>query len=295
MIVNIKTPQTDFFERTDTLMRYYEEIRRFTLLSPDQEIALFKVYQTGNTEERKKAKDKIINCNQRFVVGIAKRFATNNNVLDLINEGNLGLIEAIESFDLSKKVKFTTWAVWYIRRAINLYCINTNLIVKKNNLSKTYHVVSAATNKFMQKEFRAPTSDELINILKADYDVDIREITDVLDTKITSIDESYNVTDNDDISLGDEALFNSYSATTNTYETVASNDFNKTIVESLLNKLTSREQTIMKMSFGVGYDREYELCEIASKLGLTTERIRQTKNEVLLRLAQEYKEQFNKL
>ncbi len=294
MVVNVRTPQTDYFERSETLVRYYEEIRRFNILTPEQEIALFKIVQNGNPSEKKKAKEMIINCNQRFVVAVAKRFATNDNLLDLINEGNIGLIESIDSFKLSKNVKFTTWAVWYIRRAINLYCINSGSMVRKHNISKTYHVISSATNRFMQEECRQPTLEELAEILNEKYDLDIKDLSDIFDTNISSIDESFGSED-DDTNIGDMNLFNSYSASKNDYEKDVEADFNKKMIGSLLTILTPREQTIIKMSFGIGYDREYELAEIGDKMKLTTERVRQMKISSIERLSEEYKKRLSRM
>lgn len=292
MVVNLKSPSTDYFERTETLMRYYEDIRCYKLLSREEETALFKLIKYGNKKEKEAAKQKIINSNQRFVVAVAKRFATNDNILDLINEGNIGLIEALEEFDYSKGVKFTTWAVWYIRRAINIYCINYGAIVRKTNLSQTYHVVSQATNKFIQKEYRQPTLEELAKILKEDYKVDIKNVNDIIDTKISSIDESFN-SDDDGSNIGEMTLYNSYSASSNDYEKIAINDFNNKLISNMLLKLQERERIIIKMVFGIGYDREYELQEIAPKVGLTIERVRQLKNDILNKLKKEYKSTIN--
>lgn len=292
MVVNLKSPSTDYFERTETLMRYYEDIRRYDVLSKEEEIALFDMLNNGSKIEKETAKEKLINCNQRFVVAVAKRFATNDNILDLINEGNLGLIEALNEFDSSKGVKFTTWAVWYIRRAINLYCINYGTIVRKTNLSQTYHVVSQATNKFIQQEYRQPTLEELAEILKEDYEVDIKNLNDIIETKVSSIDEGFN-TDDDGSNIGEMTLYNAYSASANDYERISANDFNNKLISNMLLKLPEREREIIKMVFGIGYDREYELQEIAPKVGLTIERVRQLKSEILGRLKKEYKSVIN--
>jgi RNA polymerase primary sigma factor len=214
MVVNLKSPTTDYFERTETLTRYYEDIRKYDVMSEEKEVEMFNLFKNGNKQEQEYARNFIINANQRFVVAMAKRFATNENILDLISEGNIGLIEAMKDFDVTKGNKFITFAVWYVRRAINNYCINYGNLVKKTNLSKTYHVIAQATNKFIQTEYRKPTLEELLEIVNKEHKADIKSIEDIIDTKISSIDEGFNSED-DDAVFGDMSLYNSYSSSFN--------------------------------------------------------------------------------
>lgn len=288
MVVNLKSPTTDYFERTETLTRYYEDIRKYDVMSEEKEVEMFKLFKNGNKQEQEYARNFIINANQRFVVAMAKRFATNENILDLISEGNIGLIEAMKDFDVTKGNKFITFAVWYVRRAINNYCINYGNLVKKTNLSKTYHIVAQATNKFIQTEYRQPTLEELLEIVNKEHKADIKSIEDIIDTKISSIDEGFNSED-DDAVFGEMSLYNSYSSSFNEYEKISNEDFNNKLISSMLGKLPEREKTIIKMVFGIGYYREYELQEIAEELGLTTERVRQIKNSVIKEIKEKYK------
>jgi RNA polymerase primary sigma factor len=288
MVVNLKSPTTDYFERTETLTRYYEDIRKYDVMSEEKEVEMFELFKNGNKQEQEYARNFIINANQRFVVAMAKRFATNENILDLISEGNIGLIEAMKDFDVTKGNKFITFAVWYVRRAINNYCINYGNLVKKTNLSKTYHIIAQATNKFIQTEYRQPTLEELLEIVNKEHKADIKSIEDIIDTKISSIDEGFNSED-DDAVFGEMSLYNSYSSSFNEYEKISNDDFNNKLISSMLGKLPEREKTIIKMVFGIGYYREYELQEIAEELGLTTERVRQIKNSVIQEIKEKYK------
>ena len=288
MVVNLKSPTTDYFERTETLTRYYEDIRKYDVMSEEKEVEMFNLFKNGNKQEQEYARNFIINANQRFVVAMAKRFATNENILDLISEGNIGLIEAMKDFDITKGNKFITFAVWYVRRAINNYCINYGNLVKKTNLSKTYHVIAQATNKFIQTEYRQPTLEELLEIVNKEHKADIKSIEDIIDTKISSIDEGFNSED-DDAVFGEMSLYNSYSSSFNEYEKISNDDFNNKLISSMLGNLPEREKTIIKMVFGIGYYREYELQEIAEELGLTTERVRQIKNSVIKEIKEKYK------
>ena len=289
MVVNLKSPTSDYFERTETLTRFYEDIRKYDVMTDDKEVEMFKLFKNGNKKEQEYARNYIISCNQRFVVAMAKRYATNENILDLINEGNIGLMEAMNDFDITKGYKFTTWAVWYIRRAINQYCINYGNLVKKTNVSKTYHVISQATNKFIQREYRQPTLEELLEIINKEHKADVKSIEDIIETKITSIDEGFNSSTDGEETYCDMSLYNSYSSSFNDYERISNEDFNNKLISNMLDKLPEREKTIIKMVFGIGYYREYELQEIAEELGLTTERVRQIKNSVINDMKQNFK------
>lgn len=276
-----------YFERTETLSMYYDDIRRYDVLSKEEEIELFRKIKYGTPSEAAKARDIIVASNQRFVVAIAKRFGNDDNLLDYINEGNIGLMEAIDAYDLETNNKFISLAVWYIRRAIGMYSINYGSIVKKTNISKTYHTVSKAVSAFIQKEYRQPTLEELADILKNDYGVEINNLRDIMDTVSVSIDANFNNDDEDNFD-GTLLDFNSVSAATNSYEKNVQNDFNSLLTTNLLDKLKPVEQQIIKLSFGIGYDREYQMSEISEKVNLTTERVRQLKANALLKLKKEY-------
>lgn len=287
MVVNLGGKIEGYLDRTATIKRYFEDIRKYDILTKEEEMILLKTYKEGNPIEKQKAKEQLINSNQRFVVAVAKRFGTNDNVLDLINEGNLALIEALESYDITQGVRFMSWAVWFIRRAMNMYNVDYGTIVKKSNHAKTYHLISKATNDFVQREHREPTSEELFELLNSKYNANLRDFKDVTPTRIDSIDESFGSED-DDTNLGDIALYNSYSASSNGYEKDVNDDYMHNMITSLLSILTPREQTIIKMAFGIDSYREYENHEIAEEVGLTTERVRQMKASIIERLKKEY-------
>ena len=293
MVINLKTT-TNVIERTDTLARFYNDIKKYPVLTYEEEINLLKMIKKGDGKSKNEARELLIKSNQRFIIAVAKRFGTTDNILDLISEGNEGLSEAIEKFDLKKNVKFTTWAIYFIRRSINRYLMNYGSIVRKSNISKTYHVISQATNSFVQKYHRQPMANELKDYMNEKFNIKIKDSIDVLNAQITSIDYNPN-SDEDDSSMGDILDFNSYSASHNNCEDTYNKDFNDILVKTILNVLTPREQKIMKMNFGIGYMRSYEVKEIAEELNLTTERIRQMKASCLKRLKKEYEKRITSL
>lgn len=287
-----------YFERTDTLVNYYNDIRRFDgTIKPGDEQTLFNSYKNGTSKEKAEARKAIIEGNQRFVVSVARAYATNSNLMDLINEGNIGLMEAVDAFDPDtkvngKSVKFMTFAVHYIRRAINQFKVKNDSIVKKNNITKTYHVLSRVRNKFLQENGRQPTIDELKDIANKDYGLNIKNSADMLDLRVTYIDENSN-DDDDDVNIGALTTFNNYSASGNGYEKTESNDYNKAMVTSLLKVLTPREQKVIKMAFGIGEIRELTNEEIAERIGLTSERIRQMRASIMKTLQCEFRKKIN--
>jgi RNA polymerase primary sigma factor len=288
MIVNLSIPQNNFFERTDTLKRYYEDIRKYIPLTIEREQKLIKIYHTTQSQqEKKKVRDEIMCANQRFVLGVVRRWATNDNILDLISEANIGMAEALEEYDVKQNVRFITFAVYYIRRAINTYLLKHGCIVKRNNLAKTNHLINQIVNNFMQKELRQPTNDEIAEILEQDYNVSIKDSTDILNVQMSSIDEDYGC-DDEDANVSTILAFNSASASENECEEKNNQEFAQKMVQSVLKKLTPTEQEVVKYLFGIGHVREYELKEIAEKMNFTSERIRQLKISALEKMKKAY-------
>ena len=291
---NIKTTN-NYFERTETLIKYYHDANEYEVLDADQEKELFTLLKVGkeNVEKAKKNGDKelerkyrkeveklrefIINSNLRFVISIARIYASNYNLLDIIDEGNIGLVKAVDTFDVTMGNRFQTHAVYIIRQAINLYRQGDDKIVKKNNESKTFHIISKMTNKFMQEFQREPTSEELKDYINKYYpNADIKDSADVLTVKVSSIDEPVDSEDGD-VNIGNINTFNTYSASYNEYENKSDIDHIKSFVDNLMKDLSERDRTIVKMYFGIGqiHNASVPVAEIADKLGLTQTRVRQ--------------------
>ena len=285
MVVNVITPSTNYFTPTDTITKFYEEIRNYDVLSQTEEIELFKRYQSGDTS----ARDKIINCNQRFVVAVAKRFANNDNLPDLIDEGNIGLMLAIESFDIHRGVRFLTHAVWFIRREINTYLINTEKLVVPTNSPKTYHTVTTIKNEFLATHGRNPTPEEILEILEEKHDFVPKYKDDVYDVQISSINDTAVANhDSDDLEVGESSKFNERSASENDYNVEIDNEFNKHLIKALLDTLSERDRTIITLLYGIDQFREYEINEVADMMGMSSERIRQLKGEIINQLTDIY-------
>ena len=249
-VVNLTSTNTNILTRSESLVRFYHDVRKYKIMTIEEETEWVNLYKNGNSDEKECTKNELIKSNIRFVIAMAKKYGNETNLLDLINEGVIAMIEALEKFDQTVGIRFLSYAVWYVRREINSFCMKQNNVVRKNNLSLTYHVISKATNDFVQKEFRQPTLEELQEILMDEYNINIKNINDILETRISSIDERYD--DDDDTSIGDILLFNNNTCGTNEYDNISNDDFNKKFLSSLFKILNERETTIIKMVYGIG-------------------------------------------
>lgn len=308
-VINLKA-ETGLVDRSENTTRYYKDIKDYKSFTKEEEIEWFtklkearekklKLEKSNNKQDYSKAcreydsiKNHIILCNQRLVIAAAKNYSTTDTLTDYINEVNFGLIEAIDKYDVTKGVKFASYAMWYIIRAINVYRYGDAELVKKSNLYKTFHVISKAKNKFIQEFEREPTTDELLEIVNNVYGKDIRDKNDLLDINYSSIDTDSS-DDEDNYTGGDVVAYNKKSAAINGCETAISSDFNSALISSLLDVLPPREKQIIQMRFGLygdnGLRREYELNEIGDAIGLTSERVRQLELKAMKTLKEEYK------
>ena len=145
----------------DGIMSYLNSIRKFEVLSPEEEVELFLTIKNGTPEESEAARQKIMQCNQRFVYLVAKQYAKGNDIKDLINEGNVGMNTAIDKFDVTKGMKFISFAVWYIRREIVSHITNDTSIVRTSNKQKLMGILPRVKEKFIQEHEREPMPEEV--------------------------------------------------------------------------------------------------------------------------------------
>lgn len=283
LIVDCKS-SSQYWNRTDITMLYFDDIKRFKLLDEDEEKKLFKIIKHGTEEEKTKAKEKIIQANQRFVVSVARRWANQNNLLDLINEANIGLINAIDTFDDSKDARFITWAVWWIRKELNAFLIKNEGQVKTKNAHVIFTCASKIKNEFYAKEGRYPTVYELKDIIKEKYNYNIAYDEDLYDLTLTSIDEPYS-TDNDDsyCTVEDNSEYSEVSSTCNIDDYIE-NEHIKSLIDMALSNLSDIEATVLKKTYGIDEIRGYKIEEIASQLNMSGERVRQIRFKALNKL-----------
>ena len=255
------------------LDKYLVEIGREELISTDEEVELAQRIHHGD----RKALDKLTRANLRFVVSVAKQYQNQGLALnDLIDEGNLGLIKAAKKFDETRGFKFISYAVWWIRQSILQAISEQSRIVRMplNQVGFQSKLAKAIVN-FEQENERRPSVQELADILETDE----AKVQEALGTngKKVSVDAPFQ--DDDSNSLIDIMTDESAPTTDNNMEKESlSADLN-----AALGTLSEREQTVLKMLFGIGCN-EMTAEEVANTLNLTRERVRQIKERALRRL-----------
>ena len=258
-------------ERTENLQRYLDEIRKYDVLTPEQEYEYIVKAKAGDMT----ARDILVNSNQRYIYSLCKKYSTSYNVLDLVSIANEGFIEGIERFDVTRGFKLYTYAQHYAMQRIKAYLINENLTVKKSNYNKTYSRVNKIKNKFFVENGRMPQVEEIQEILLKDYNIDIKELCDLVDVNINSINQSM---DDGESFYEETPEFNSATSSVNSFEIESDKEYQKALVTAMLSSISERERTIVKKVFGIDCEPQ-EMDEIAKEMGMSKERIRQIRIE----------------
>lgn len=280
MIINSNNSNVYFVNRNGSIDRYLNSIRKYKPLEFDEENMYITKYKVDGDM---KARDMLVNCNQRFVYSAAKRFSNDpETVLELVNEGNIGLIEAIEKFDFTVGCRLLTYAQAYIRRNMVRYFCD-NRLVKRPSDYKIGSIVENERNLFYAINERQPTIEELRSIMLNKYNINVTNDEDLYINNFVYVDDNVSDTD-DDYTFEKTDEYLSSTNTCNDYENDIEHDHTKAIILTALSKLDKRSQEIVKMLYGIDCDREYSAYELADMYGMTKTRINQIKNEAQKRL-----------
>ena len=261
----------------DSVRLYLREIGKIPLLTPEEEAELAQRIVKGD----KKAKDKMVESNMRLVVSIAKRYGGRGlDFLDLIQEGNTGLLRAVEKFDPDKGFKFSTYATWWVRQAITRAIADQARTIRiPVHMVETINKVLRTTRKLTSELNREPTNEEIAKALdmepeKIDYVMRIKQ-------DIASLDASVGREgDDEDSVLGDFVEDEERDSP----EDSAANQILKEQLSEIISTLTEREQKIIRLRFGIGGGRPHTLEEVGSEFDVTRERIRQIEAKALSKL-----------
>ncbi len=259
---------------SDPVRMYLKEIGRVPLLSAQEEIELAKRIEDGDEE----AKRRLAEANLRLVVSIAKRYVGRGMLfLDLIQEGNLGLIKAVEKFDYRKGYKFSTYATWWIRQAITRAIADQARTIRiPVHMVETINKLIRISRQLLQELGREPTAEEIATEMDMSPEK-VREIQKIaqepvsLETPIGEEDDSHL----GDFIPDDEALAPADAAA---YELL------KEQLEDVLDTLTEREENVLRLRFGLDDGRTRTLEEVGKVFGVTRERIRQIEAKALRKL-----------
>ncbi len=265
----------------DSVKLYLREIGKIPLLSAEEEYELAQKIIHGTEKEQKRAKDKMAESNMRLVVSIAKRYSGRGlDFLDLIQEGNTGLLRAVEKFDPDKGFKFSTYATWWIRQAITRAIADQARTIRiPVHMVETINKVLRTQRRLTQELNREPSTDEIAKAMgmepeKIEYVMKIKQ-------DIASLDASVGRDgDDDDSSLGDFIEDEDRVSP----EDSAATQLLKEQIASILSTLSDREQKIIKMRFGIGGGKSHTLEEVGAEFSVTRERIRQIEAKALAKL-----------
>ncbi len=261
----------------DSVRLYLREIGKIPLLSNEEEAELAKEIVKGS----RKAKEKMVEANMRLVVSIAKRYSGRGlDFLDLIQEGNTGLLRAVEKFDPEKGFKFSTYATWWIRQAITRAIADQARTIRiPVHMVETINKVLRTTRKLTTELNREPSIEEIAKEL--DMDVDKVEYVMRIKQDIASLDASVGRDgDDEDSVLGDFVEDEERVSP----EDSAANQILKEQLAEIIATLSDREQKIIKMRFGIGGERPHTLEEVGYEFSVTRERIRQIEAKALSKL-----------
>lgn len=261
----------------DSVRLYLREIGKIPLLTAEEELALAQRVVAGD----KRAKDKMAEANMRLVVSIAKRYSGRGlDFLDLIQEGNTGLLRAVEKFDPDKGFKFSTYATWWIRQAITRAIADQARTIRiPVHMVETINKLLRTQRRMTQELNREPTIDELA----AELEMEPEKVEYVIKIKqdITSLDAGVGRDGDEEDSVLRDFIEDEDGVTP---EESATSQLLKEQVQSILSTLSDREQKIVKMRFGLEGGKSHTLEEVGQEFAVTRERIRQIEAKALAKL-----------
>ena len=258
----------------DPVRMYLKEIGQIKLLTPEEEVDLARRVSEGDQA----AKDKLTEANLRLVVSIAKKYSGRGlHILDLIQEGNTGLIRAVDKFDYKKGNKFSTYATWWIRQAITRAIADQARTIRVPvHMVEVINKATRCNRKLVQELGREPTVEEIA----AELGLPVEKIIEANRTAADTLSLDTPVGDEEDTSIGsfveDERIPGPADATSNALLAEA--------LKEILDTLTEREADVLKMRFGMYDGRTHTLEEVGQIFGVTRERIRQIENKAIRKL-----------
>jgi RNA polymerase primary sigma factor len=258
----------------DSVRMYLKEIGQVPLLTAQEEVALAKRVEKGDVLASKQ----LAEANLRLVVSIAKKYIGRGlSLLDLIQEGNIGLMKAVEKFDWHKGFKFSTYATWWIRQAITRAIADQARTIRiPVHMVETMNRLARTQRQLVQELGREPTPEEIAN----EMELEVEKVNHILKISQETVSLEKSVGDEDDSLLGDFIK----DEDSMTPEEASTYEMLKGDVGTVLHLLTPREQKILRMRFGLDGEWAHTLEEVGKEFGVTRERIRQIEAKALMKL-----------
>ena len=261
----------------DPVRMYLKDIGKFPLLTADEEKELSRAMERGG-EEGKAARERLINANLRLTVSIAKRYVGRGMLfLDLIQEGNLGLIKAVEKYDYSKGFKFSTYATWWIRQAITRAIADQARTIRiPVHMVETINKLIRVSRQLLQELGREPTPDEIA----AEMKMPVERVREILKISQEPVSLETPIGEEEDSHLGDFIQDENVPVPAD----AAAFTLLKEQLKEVLETLTEREQKVLRLRFGLDDGRARTLEEVGKEFNVTRERIRQIEAKALRKL-----------
>ena len=259
---------------SEELEMWMRQTRRAQLLTPEQEVDLARKVQAGDM----RAKKILIESNLRLVVSIAKKYnARGIPLADLIQEGNLGLIRAVEKFDWRKGFRFSTYATWWIRRAIARAIINQGRTIRiPVYVAELINKVVKTASRLQQELQREPTEEEI----SKEVGLSIDRVREMMRVAVEPISLETPVGEKDNSSIGDFVQSHNMPSPGDVTFTL----IRREEIDSILGRLTSRERDVVRLRFGLDDGRTRTLEEVGTELNVTRERVRQIELRAMKKL-----------
>ena len=274
--INLSVP--DGVSSDDPVRLYLKEIGKYPLLTTEEEIALAKQIAEGTPEEQAAAKKKLSEANLRLVVSLAKRYVGRGmQFLDLIQEGNLGLIKAAEKFDYTKGYKFSTYATWWIRQAITRAIADQARTIRiPVHMVETINKLIRVSRQLLQELGREPTPEEI----SEEMGMPVDRVREILKISQEPVSLETPIGEEEDSHLGDFIQDDNVPVPA---EAASFTLLREQLVE-VLGTLTEREQKVLRLRFGLDDGRARTLEEVGKEFNVTRERIRQIEAKALRKL-----------
>ncbi|MQN01556.1 MAG: RNA polymerase sigma factor RpoD [Lachnospiraceae bacterium] len=275
---NIDLSVPDGVSLEDPVRMYLKEIGKVPLLTADQETALAKQIESGTPAEKSAAKKKLAEANLRLVVSIAKRYVGRGMLfLDLIQEGNLGLIKAVEKFDYKKGYKFSTYATWWIRQAITRAIADQARTIRiPVHMVETINKLIRVSRQLLQELGREPTPEEIAK----EMDMPVDRVREILKISQEPVSLETPIGEEEDSHLGDFIQDENVPVPAD----AATFTLLKEQLNEVLDTLTPREKKVLILRFGLEDGRSRTLEEVGKEFNVTRERIRQIEAKALRKL-----------
>lgn len=273
-----------FVEQTEGIVAFWHEARKWRTLTPEEEREIVKKYEAEGRPDNSSNLTKLIMTNLTYLYSLATQFTADPTiVLELIEEGKISLMLAAKKYKSSMNVRFMTFAADYAYRDMFAFFRTGVSQVRRSNEMKIGYRIKGIKEKFFTKNMRDPSNEELKEILANEYQIAVKNDDDIREVSYNYIDAPI---DEDGETSGEDSEFAVASADHNAYEDEVNADYTKKLINSSLAILDERARDIICMAFGIGYDYEVDVTDIARKYDIHPVRVNQIIKESKVKMCE---------